>query len=221
MEIVKVETSLLNVDKENIIQTIYNLEVAGTDYFHIDVMDGKFVEDNTTEKMKEYSEYIKNISNIPIDVHLMVNDVNKFIEEYLAIEPNQIIFHIESCKNESEILKHIKKIKDNNCKVGISLNPNTKLEKIYEYLPFVHSVLIMTVEPGKGGQDIITETIQKISELNKYIYDNGYDIDIMVDGGINDKTSKDVINAGANILVSGVYIVKSNNYKEAISKLKN
>lgn len=220
MEIVKVETSLLNVEKENIIQTLYNLEVAGTDYFHIDVMDGKFVQENTTEKMKEYSEYIKNISNIPIDVHLMVNDVNKFIEEYLAIEPNQIIFHIESCKNESEILKHIKKIKDNNCKVGISLNPNTKLEKIYEYLPYVHSVLIMTVEPGKGGQDIITETIQKISELNKYIYDNGYDIDIMVDGGINDKTSKMVIDAGANILVSGSYIVKAKDYKEAINKLK-
>ena len=203
MEIVEVETSLLNVEKEEIIQTIYNLEVAGTDYFHIDVMDGKFVKNNTTDKMKEYSEYIKQVSNIPMDVHLMVENVHEYIEEYLSIEPNTIIFHIEACKNENEILKEIKHIKDDNCKVGLSINPKTPVDKVYEYLPYIHSVLVMTVEPGEGGQSLIKDTIQKIADLNKFIYENGYEVDLIIDGGINGENAKEVTDAGANILVAG------------------
>lgn len=220
MEIIKVETSLLDVKKEEVIQTIYNLEVAGTDFFHIDVMDGKFVENNTIEQMNEYIGYVKQVSNLPIDVHLMVEDVSEFVKEYLSFEPYKIIFHIEALKNENEVINQIKYIKDNNCKVGISLNPKTDLEKIYKYLPYIHSVLLMTVEPGKGGQGFLIETIEKLRTLNKFIYDNGYDVDIIVDGGINDKIVKNVVDAGANVVVSGNYIIKSKDYKEAIGKLK-
>ena len=221
MEIIQVETSLLNVERENIIQTIYDLEVAGTNYFHIDVMDGKFVENDTNDKMREYSEYLKNITNIPMNVHLMVEDVPAYVNSYLALEPNMIIFHIEACKTQKEILEQIKYIKENNCKVGLSIKPTTPIEKIYEYLPYIHSVLVMTVEPGKGGQELLPETIEKIFNLNKFIYENSYEVDIVVDGGINNETAKTVTDAGANKVVAGSYIINSGDYKEAIQKLKN
>ena len=217
---VEIATSLLNANEENIIQTIYDLEVAKTDYFHIDVMDGKFVEDNTVDKMRKYTECIKHVSNVPIDVHLMVNNVKDFIEAYLALEVNCISFQIEACKNENEVYELIKYIKDNNCKVGIAINPKTNIEKVYEYVPYVHKIIVMTVEAGKGGQELIPETKKKIFELNKFVYENGYDIDIEADGGINGINAKDVTDVGANILVAGSYIINMNNYVEAIKILK-
>lgn len=217
---VEVSSSLLNVKEDQIVQKIYDLEVAGTNYFHIDVMDGKFVQNETIEKMRKYTEYIKQISTIPIEVHLMVNDTKSYIDTYIGMEVNNIIIHLESCKNETQVLELISYIKQNNVKAGISIRPNTDIEKVYEYLPYIHNVLVMTVEPGKGGQELLLDTIEKIRKLNTFIYENGYDIDIEVDGGINDKTAKQVTNAGANILVAGSYIINSDNYKEAISKLK-
>lgn len=217
---VEVSTSILSLEKENILKELYNLEVGGTDYFHIDVMDGEFVENNTVDNMKEYTQYIKQISNTPIDVHLMVKDVEKYAKEYIDLDVNKITFHVEALKNKVKILEQISYIKQNNVKVGISIKPQTKIEEIYNYLPYIHSVLIMTVEPGKGGQKFIEETVEKISQLNKFIYENNMDIDIEVDGGINDETAKRAIEAGANILVAGSYIVNSQNYKEAIMKIK-
>lgn len=217
---VEVNTSLLNAKEEKIIKTVYDLEVAKTDYFHIDVMDGKFVENNTSEKMRKYTEGIKNVSSVPLDVHLMVNNVEEYVKDYLDIGVNCITFHIEACKNEMEVLKQISYIKQNNCKVGLAINPKTDIEKVYEYMPYIHKVLIMTVEPGKGGQELLPETINKIAELNKFIYENGYEVDIQVDGGINDKNAKQVIEAGANIIVAGNYIINSENYEKAIKTLK-
>ena len=217
---VEVSTSLLSIEKEKIVKAIYDLEVAGTDYFHIDVMDGEFVKNNTVDKMMEYTEYIKQVANTLVDVHLMVKDVETFIKLYIDMDVNSITFHIEACKNEKEVLKLISYIKENNIKVGLSIKPKTEIEEIYSYLPYIHSVLIMSVEPGEGGQEFIEDSIKKISKLNVFAYENGYDIDIAVDGGINDKTAKKVIDAGANILVSGSYITKSENFKEAIENIK-
>lgn len=217
---VEVAISLLDIEKEKIIKTIYDLEVAGTNYFHIDVMDGKFVENNTVEKMREYTEYIKQVSNTPIDVHLMVEDIEPYLKEYIDMGVQSIIFHIESCKNEEEALKWISYLKDNNIKVGITLKPETNIEDIYKYIPYIHKVLVMSVEPGKGGQKFLPETINRIQELNKFIYENGFEVDIEVDGGINNETAKQVVEAGANILVAGNYIAKSKEFKQAIDSLK-
>ncbi len=218
---VEISTSVLNVEKENMMKVFYGLEVAHTDYFHIDVMDGKFVPKNTVEMMREYANAIKQISNIPIDVHLMVEDVKKFIDEYIALKPNIITFHLEATKSKEEVKKYIDYIKENNIKVGISVKPGTKIEDVYEYLPYIHMCLVMTVEPGLGGQKLIPETLEKVKKLKEYIEKNNIDIDIEVDGGINDETIEKAKNAGANIFVAGTAIVSKEDYGKAIDSLKN
>ena len=217
---VEVSTSILTMEKGEETKTIFALETAKTDYFHIDVMDGKFVEKNTYKKMMENSSYIKRISNLPLDVHLMVEDVKTAVDDFLAVEPNIITFHYEACKDSSEVLDIIKYIKENNCKVGLAIKPNTNLEDIYEFLPYIHMCLVMTVEPGKGGQKLIKATVDKVRDLKKYINDNNIEIDIEVDGGINLVTANTVKEAGANILVSGTAILMAKDYKVIIDELK-
>ena len=170
---VEVSASILSIQPENAIQTLYNLETAKIDYFHIDVMDGKFVKNNTTTKMTEYCEYLNSISNLPLDVHLMVEDVESYIQSFAIFEPNIVTFHLEAGKDKEQIMKWIQMIKDKNIRVGISIKPNTKIEEIYEYLSYIHLVLVMTVEPGKGGQELILETIDKIRKLHQYIQKMG------------------------------------------------
>ena len=217
---VEVSVSILNVKDDKAIQTLYNLETSGINYFHIDVMDGKFVKNDTTNKMLEYCEYLNQISNLPLDIHLMVEDVESYIKSFEIFEPNIITFHREAAKNKEEILKWIKLLNAKNIRVGISIKPNTKVEEIYEYLPFVHLVLVMTVEPGEGGQKLLPDTIEKIKELKKYIDENNLEVDIEADGGINTENANIVKEAGANTLVSGSAIVNAEDYKEVVDKLK-
>ena len=217
---VEISTSILSVLKGQESKTFFALEKAKTDYFHIDVMDGKFVEKNTYNKMFEYASYIKRISNIPLDVHLMVEDVEKGINDFSALEPNIITFHYEACKNDEEVEKYIRMIKDYNIKVGISVKPETDVEEIYKFLPYIHNVLIMTVEPGKGGQTLLTDMVEKIKKLKKHMEDNNLEIDIEADGGINLTTAPKVKTAGANILVSGTAILIAKDYKVIIDELK-
>lgn len=217
---VEVSTSILGTKKGEESKTFFALEVAKTDYFHIDVMDGKFVEKDTYEKMLEYSSYIKRISNLPLDVHLMVKDIKPAIDDFLAVEPNIITFHLEACKSKEEVYEMINYIKQNNAKVGISIKPNTKIEEIYEFLPYIHVCLVMTVEPGKGGQTLLSDMIEKISTLKEYTKKNNIDIDIEADGGINLVTAPEVKKAGANILVSGTAILMANDFKTIIDELK-
>lgn len=216
----EISTSILTVEKGKESETFFALEKSKTDYFHIDVMDGKFVEKDTYQKMLEYSSYIKRISNLPMDVHLMVEDIKSAIEEFSAVEPNIITFHIEACKDKNEVIENIRIIKEMGSKVGIAVKPNTPIEEIYEYLPYIHMCLVMTVEPGKGGQTLITEMIEKISTLKKYVDSNNFDVDIEVDGGINLKTSERVKKAGANILVAGTAILMASDYRVIIDELK-
>ena len=217
---VEISTSILSVKKGEESSTFFELEAGKTDYFHIDVMDGKFVEKNTYKKMLEYASYIKRISNLPLDVHLMVENVKEAINDFLSVEPNIITFHLEAGKSKKEILKWIKILNENNIRVGISIKPNTKVEEIYEYLPFVHLVLVMTVEPGEGGQKLLPNTIEKIKELKKYIDENNFEVDIEADGGINTENANIVREAGADMLVSGSAIINAEDYKEIIIKLK-
>lgn len=222
----EVSASILSIKNENAIQTLYNLETAGIDYFHIDVMDGEFVKNNTVDKMLEYCEYLNSISNLPLDVHLMVKDVPSYISSFLVFEPNIITFHLEAAENsdgkieKQKVLDWINLIKQNNVRVGISVKPDTHIEEIEEFLPFIHLVLVMTVEPGKGGQALIPKTVEKIRALRQYIKDNGLEVDIEADGGINQETASMVKEAGTDILVSGSGILSSDNYTEVVEKLK-
>lgn len=218
---VEVSASILNMDNENAIKNLYELETALIDYFHIDVMDGKFVKDNTTEKMIEYSEYISSISSLPLDIHLMVEDVEQYIKSFSVFEPNLITFHIEARKNKEEIFELIKLVKESNSRVGLAIKPNTKTEEIYNYLPYIHSVLIMTVEPGLGGQELIPETIEKISRMKKYLEQEKLEVDIQADGGINLQNIDLLKQAGVRNVVVGNALMKTKDKKDMINKLKN
>ena len=216
----EISTSLLSVKKEDIIQTIYNLEVAHTDYFHIDVMDGRFVENDTSETMRIYCEYLNQVTNVPIDVHLMVTNVKEYIDSYSIFNPNIITFHYEACKDDTEVDKYIEQIKGRECKVGLAIKPNTEIDKILKFLPKINLLLIMSVEPGKGGQKFIESAIQKIKYAKAKIDELGLETEIEVDGGINLENSKEVKEAGATIAVSGTAIINSKDYSYTIKKLK-
>ena len=216
----EISTSILNVKKENIIQTIYDLEVAKTDYFHVDVMDGRFTKNGTSEKMRLYAEYLNQITNIPMDVHLMVTNIKGYIDSYNIFNPNIITFHLEACKSDEEVEKYIEYVKENNCKVGLSIKPETPVEKIYKFLPKINLVLIMTVEPGSGGQKFIEYTENKIVNLKNKIEELKLDTLIEVDGGINLETKEIVKQAGADIAVVGSAIINSKDFRYTISKLK-
>ena len=214
----EISASILNLEEENATKKMYNLETAKIDYFHIDVMDGKFVKNNNLELMKNYALTVSHISNLGIDVHLMVENVEEYVEEYL--NPQIITFHIEASKSEERTQKIIDLIKQNGSRVGLAISPDTDLENIKPYLKYIHLVLVMTVVPGLGGQKLIPETLEKVCELKKYIEENNIDIDIEVDGGINDITAKEATQAGANILVVGKYLITSDNLSETVNKLK-
>lgn len=216
----EVSTSILNAEKGKEAEIILNLETARTDYIHIDVMDGEFVEKNTYQKMLELASYVRRISNMPLDVHLMVKDVETGINVFTPVEANLITFHLEACKDDEEVFKFINMIKDNHSRVGIAVKPDTKIEDIYKFLPYIHVALVMTVEPGKGGQTLISDMVDKIQTLKSYIDDNNLDTLIEVDGGINLATCRKVKEAGASMLVAGTAILMAKDYKNIIDDLK-
>ena len=216
---VEVSTSILSVDKDEM-KVFYDLEVAKTDYFHIDVMDGKFVEKDTSQKMYKYTESLKHISNIPLDVHLMVDDVKKYIDEYIPLKPHFITFHYEACKTKDEVKELINYIKNNGIHVGLSIKPATNTSEILEFMPFINLALVMTVEPGKGGQKLIPETLKKIHELKEYTYQNNLDTFIEADGGIKVENSNLLKDAGVDIMVVGSGIINSEDYTKTIKELK-
>lgn len=215
----EVSTSILNAEKGKEAEVILALEKARTDYIHIDVMDGEFVEKNTYQKMLELSSYVRRISNMPLDVHLMVKDVETAINVFAPVDPNLMTFHFEACKSEEEVFKFINMIKNNHSRVGIAIKPDTKIEEIYKFLPFIHVALVMTVEPGKGGQTLISDMVDKVQTLKNYIDENGLETVIEVDGGINLATCKRVKKAGASMLVAGTAILMAKDYKDIIDEL--
>lgn len=192
---------------------VKELDKTNVDAIHIDIMDGKFVDNKTwtTSEIIKLTKY----SNLPLDVHLMVNNPSKYIEDYAMLNTNNITFHYEAVKDVNKV---INEIKDYGLKVGIAVNPDTDVKNIYDYLSNIDIVLIMSVYPGKSGQVFINETLDKIKELKDYIVNNNLKTLISVDGGINDETGKLCKEAGADILVSASYI--HNDIKNNIDKLK-
>ena len=183
-------------------------------------MDGKFVEKNTSDLMYSYASSIKQMSNIPLDVHLMVSDIRDYVDRYIPLSPHFITIHYEACKNKQEVKEILEYIKKNNIMCGLSIKPGTKVEEIYEFLPNLSLFLVMTVEPGKGGQKLIPQTIEKISKLKKYLYENNLETYIEADGGINTENVNILKEAGADILVVGSFIINSEDYKKTIQELK-
>ncbi len=203
--------SILGI-KEKIRKRIKKLDKMNIDYFHIDVMDGIFVENKTCE-YKTIKKYLKN-TKTKKDVHLMVQDVEKYIEQYVELKPDIITFHFEATNNYLELINYIK---EKNIKVGISIKPDTEVKEIDHLLKYLDLVLVMSVEPGRGGQKYIENSTVKINELYNLRKEYNYEYLIEVDGGINNETKEKVKNA--DILVVGSYIT-NNNYKEKINEFK-
>jgi len=218
MKKIKISPSILSADFSQLGNEIKKLEEGGADLIHVDVMDGHFVPNLTIGPpvIKALRKYTK----IPFDVHLMIAPVHKYIKDYAEAGADIITVHPEATENLLDSINHIKKL---NKKVGVSLNPDTKIDVVVDYLDRIDLVLIMSVYPGFGGQKFMSEVVKKIEELNQIKINKNLNFDIEVDGGINFSNYKIVVDAGANILVSGTTIFKENNgdLKKNIEILRN
>jgi ribulose-phosphate 3-epimerase len=206
MKKIKISPSILSADFSQLGKEIKRLEEGGADLIHVDVMDGHFVPNLTIGP--PVIKALKKNSSILFDVHLMISPVHKYIEAYSEAGADIITIHPEATEDLSASILKIKELKK---KVGVSLNPNTKVDVIKNYLNQIDLVLIMSVNPGFGGQKFMPEVLTKIKELKNIQKEQNIDFDIEIDGGINFENSKIAIEAGANILVSGTTIFKSNN----------
>jgi len=202
--------SILSADFSILGQEVSKVERAKADWIHVDVMDGHFVPNITIGPLVVKS--IRPVTKLTLDVHLMIKEPEKYIESFAKAGSDIITFHSEIEEDPKEVIKLIRYYKKN---VGISIKPKTELKSIESLLPMVDMVLIMTVEPGFGGQDFIFDCLPKIEALRKI-----FKKDIEVDGGINDMTAREVIKNGANVLVAGSYIFGAKDYSLAIKKLR-
>jgi len=217
MKKIKISPSILSADFSQLGNEIKRLEEGGADMIHVDVMDGHFVPNLTIGP--PVIKTLRNYTKLPFDVHLMISPVHKYIKDYADAGADIITIHPEATDNLVNSINLIKKL---NKKVGVSLNPNTKLNIINNVLSQIDLVLIMSVFPGFGGQKFMPEVVEKIKALKKIKDEKKLNFDIEVDGGINFTNNKIVIEAGANILVSGTTIFKENNgnIKKNIDSLK-
>ena len=209
-----ISPSILGGAFSNMERTITDLNKSKAEYIHFDVMDGDFVP-NLTFGPKFISD-LRSKSKKIFDVHLMINRVNKYLDDYIKAGSNIITFHYEINENLNEI---INKIKLNKVKAGIAIKPKTPWQEIKKYLHLFDQVIVMTVEPGFGGQSFLYDQIKKIESISHYIKENNLDVDIEIDGGINYETGKLCVDAGANILVAGSFLFEQRDLTKAADKL--
>lgn len=196
-------------------ETIKLIDNSTADYIHVDLMDGKFVEN----KNFTISSVTKLLSNTKkkLDIHLMTLKPEKYFEDLAMLNTEYITFHVEAAKNVKDTIEKINML---GLKAGLSINPKTDLELIKEYLPLIDQVLVMSVHPGKGGQEFISEVVDKIDELIKLKEDNNYNYIISVDGGINSESINELKDKNIDMVVSGSYICHSDNFDQQINNLK-
>ena len=218
MKKIKISPSILSADFSKLSSEIKKLEEGGADMIHVDVMDGHFVPNLTIGPPVIKS--LRSHTSLPFDVHLMISPVHKYIKNFSDAGADIITIHPEATDSLIDSINHIKNLKK---KAGVSLNPNTKISVVEKYLDKIDLILIMSVYPGFGGQKFIPEVLSKIKTLSEIKKNKNLNFDIEVDGGINFENSKSVIEAGANILVSGTTIFKENSgdIKKNIETLKS
>ena len=211
----KIAPSILAADYSALGEETKKICSKGIDYLHIDVMDGVFVPNISfgAAVMKSLND----ITTVPYDVHLMIWDPDRYIENFITPKTEFITVHYEACDDLAHTLSHIKEA---GAKAGVSIKPGTAPEVLDDYLKDIDQILVMSVEPGFGGQSFIPETIDKIRKVRSRISELGLDVDVEVDGGINDMTSPAVREAGANVFVSGSYLFAADNMAQAANSLK-
>ena len=210
-----ISPSILASDFSRLAEEIKSIENAGADLVHIDVMDGMFVPNITLGA--PVIKYLKGKTDLPFDVHLMIEEPIRYIDDFVSAGADIITFHIEAAKDVSATIEKIKKA---GCKPAISIKPNTPAEVVFPFLEKLYMVLVMTVEPGFGGQSFMPETMPKVKAIRQEAEKRGIDLRIQVDGGIDDKTASVATENGADVLVAGSYVFKAADRVEAIRKLK-
>ena len=213
---ITISPSILGGSFSNMQDTIKLIDQSKAEYIHFDVMDGDFVPNLTFGP--QFISNVRQYSKKTFDVHLMINRVGKFLDDYIKAGSDIITFHLEIEENINEL---ISKIKINNIKCGIAIKPATPWENLKPYLNDIDQIIIMTVEPGFGGQKFMDDQLLKINQLRKYISDNKLHVDLEVDGGVNYETGKKCVAAGANILVAGSFLFNQENLTEASNQLYN
>lgn len=211
----KIAPSILSADFSKLDKEVRAVEKAGADLIHVDVMDGHFVPNITIGPL--VVQGLKKLTSLPLDIHLMIEKPERFIEPFVQAGSNWITVHVEVCRNMKKVIKNIRQLK---ARPGVVLNPRTPLKKISTFLDEIDLVLLMSVNPGFGGQAFIPDVLKKVEQLRKIVDKNGYPIEIEVDGGIKLENIKEISMAGGDIFVLGTGIFKTNNYRETIKKLR-
>ena len=213
---VKISPSVLAADLSNLASEVKDIEASGADMVHLDVMDGMFV--TNISFGLPVIQSLRSKTNIIFDVHLMIDAPERYADRFIEAGADILTFHLEACKDSSDLLA---RIREQGVMAGISIKPGTPVEDVFPYLDQCDMVLVMTVEPGYGGQKLIPETLEKVTKIKAEAEMRGLNIEIQVDGGINGENAKDAISAGATILVAGSSVFGKTDRKAAIDALRN
>lgn len=212
---VKIAPSILSADFSKLGEEIKDVERGGADYIHVDVMDGHFVPNITIGPL--IVEAIRPITKLPLDVHLMIENPDQYIEAFANAGADYLTVHVEACKHLHRTIHYIKSF---GVKAGVVLNPATPVQTIEHVIDDIDMVLLMTVNPGFGGQKFIEQVLPKIRQVKELVDKKGLSVEIEVDGGVNEETARKCVEAGANVLVAGSAIYNERDRKKAIEKIR-
>lgn len=212
---VKIAPSILSADFAKLGKEVQDVEMGGADFIHVDVMDGHFVPNITIGPL--VVQAIRPVTKLPLDVHLMIENPDQYIEAFAKAGADYITVHVEACRHLHRTIQHIKSL---GVKAGVVLNPATPVESLKHVIGDVDMVLLMSVNPGFGGQKFIPEVLGKIRDVQALAEQKGAEIEIEVDGGVNPETAKQCIEAGATVLVAGSAIYNEADYAKAISLIR-